>query len=409
MEPFPVEAPAQEPYGAPPPGGPAPAAVTGMIRIAYLIDAMVSDTAGTEKYLIETIKRLDRTIFEPYLIVLAPSRFIDAAELPCPVYVLRYKGFFKSNFFSVVRELASLLREYRFHLVQTFFEDSIFVGWLAVVAGRIDTVLLSSRRDVGLGGSVPWYHRLYRMALPLVNRRFQGIIANSLAVKEHVVRQEKTPGRKVTVVYNGVGNMSGYAQRPGLMGEAPADFWIVMVANLRPVKGIDVFLRALGILRQAVPTLRFKAVVIGDGPQRDSLQGLTEELHLTSHVVFAGRTKDPVAFLRHAHVGVLSSDREGFSNAILEYMSCGLPVVATAVGGNPELVDESNGYCVPPRDHAALALALGRLAADADLRNAMGTASLEKARRYSWERSITCLEGYYMQLLTDPLADGGRP
>ena len=131
IEPVPTDSTAGRSNKAPLPSGLASTAVTGKIRIAYLIDAMVSDTAGTEKYLIEIIKRLDRNVFEPYLIVLAPSRFLELVKPPCPVFVLGYKGFLKPNFLQVVRELASLMHEHRFHLVQTFFEDSIFVGFLA--------------------------------------------------------------------------------------------------------------------------------------------------------------------------------------------------------------------------------------------------------------------------------------
>ena len=96
-------------------------------------------------------------------------------------------------------------------------------------------------------------------------------------------------------------------------------------------------------------------------------------------------------------IGVLCSDREGLSNAsTLEYMAAGLPVVATSVGGTPELVDQSNGACTPAGDPAGLARALASLVSSPELRKSKGYISLQRARsHFSWEKSIAETEAYY--------------
>lgn len=366
------------------------------IRVAYLIDTVASAAAGTEAQLLETIRRLDRERFEPLLICLRGSPWLASNGFPCPIEVLDYTGFLKPGFPRVVLRLRSLLRSRGIQVLQTFFEDPIFVAFFAAGFSRTRPVLVSSRRDIGLGDGTPWYHALFKALLPLVNRRFDGILCNSANVREFVAANEKTPGGKFRVIANGVdvpprtGPGSGRDGESGLM--------IGIVANLKPVKRIDVFLKALAILADTVPN--FRAVVLGDGPEKDRLRRLSEDLGLSSRVDFRGSVSDVTPYLRLLDIGVLCSDREGLSNAILEYMASGLPVVATAVGGNTELVDGSNGFCVPPGDPDALAQALERLASDRELRKAMGRKSLEKVMdRFSWERSIRDLEAYYEELV----------
>ncbi len=370
-----------------------------MIEIGYLIDTIESDTAGTQKQLLEVIRRLDKSIFEPSLICLWESNWMKKnSDLPCDAYILGYKGILKSNLTIVVNRLWALLDRIHVDILQTFFEDSIFVGCLGASLSRFKPALLSSRRDIGLGNVRPWYHSLYKMALPIVNLRFDGIVANSEAVKKYVASREFVRPAKIKVIYNGV----SLPDRGGTMSGSRVDnngLVIGLVANLHPVKRVDVFLRALFLLRQGLPALRFRAVICGDGPARQSLLNLADQLGLGSIVNFAGSVKDVNSHLGCWDVGVLCSDREGLSNAILEYMAHALPVVATAVGGNPELVDDRNGFCVEPGRPEALADALIRLSTDQKLRLKLGKASYEKLKSsYSWEKSMRELENYYMEM-----------
>lgn len=378
-----------------------------MIKIGYLIDTIESDTAGTQKQLLEVIGRLDRSIFEPCLICLRESIWMkNNDDLPCDAYILGYKGILKPNLTIVINRLSALMDRIRIEILQTFFEDSIFVGWLGVLFSRCKPALLSSRRDIGLGNARPWYHRFYRAALPIVNLGFDGIVANSEAVRKYVASHEVVPPAKIKVIHNGVSLPDRDGAMPGGRGDNDAPV-IGLVANLYPVKRVDLFLRALFLLRQGLPDLRFRAVVCGDGPERQSLLNLADRLGLGSIVEFAGKVKDVDSYLSRLDIGVLCSDREGLSNAVLEYMAHALPVVATAVGGNPELVDRRNGFCVEPGRPEALADALIRLCADRGLRLKLGMASFDRLKSsYSWEKSMRELEGYYVE--TAGRRSGGR-
>jgi len=381
-----------------------------IMKIAYIIDTIESDTAGTQKQLLETIRRLDRTEFDPSVICLWRSPWMQSNPLPCNCTVLGYKGFLKINFPFVVRRLARLLSDEKIDIAQTFFEDSIFVVWLAAALSSRRPVLLSSRRDMGLGvQNQPWYHQLFRLALPLVNRRFAGIIANSSEVRHYVSRRERTPLSKIKIHYNGVALPAlreNAATAPGSMAGSTAALWIGLVGNLTPVKRHDLLIQAFKVLMMSMPELDARLLLLGDGPQRASLELLAAQLGVRERIHFEGSVHDVSPYLRHLDIGVLCSDREGLSNAILEYMAHGIPVIATAVGGNSELIDRNNGIIVPPGDVDALAEALNLLSSDPQRRASLGQASREKAQRlFSWERSIADIETYYRGLLpTTPTA-----
>jgi glycosyltransferase involved in cell wall biosynthesis len=367
------------------------------IKIAYLIDTIATGTAGTQKQLLEIIRRLDPAEFEPQLICLWQSPWMTANPLPCPCTVLGYRGFLKPNFPSVVRKLAAKIDADGIDVIQTFFEDSIFVAASGAALARSSPVLLSSRRDIGLGESnQPWYHRLFGLALPAVNRRFQGIIANSEQVRRYVAQREKTPATKIEVIYNGVTISARAGTVPAVFQKAAADVWLGLVASLTSVKRHDLLIRALATVAKTGNGPRVHLVLLGDGPERDRLEMLAAQCGIADLVHFEGAVTDVSAYLQELDIGVLCSDREGLSNAILEYMAAGLPVVATEVGGNAELVTHENGICVPANDVDALSGALGLLIADAQMRTSMGAASFARVQRdFSWENSMARLQAYY--------------
>lgn len=375
---------------------------SGKINIAFLIDTFSCDTAGTQKQLIETIRRLNRDIFEPLIICLHSSPWMENNELPCPVTVLGYRGFLKINFLHIVLKLSQIISRQSIHILQTFFEDAIFVAFLATFGMTSSRcVLLSSRRDMGLGASNPWYHRLYPLMLPFVSRHFDGIITNGQEIKKWVAKRESVPLAKIHVVHNGTALPIVADSTPELFNHSLSGLWIGMVASLTPVKRVDVFLRALGIVAATRLDIQFQAVVLGDGPEREALLALAHDCCIIHRVHFLGAVREVSPFLQRVDVGVLCSDREGFSNAVLEYMAHALPVVVTEVGGNKELVESTTGLCVPAGDFEALAAALIELADDSMLRERLGRTGQAKVKSlYSWDRSMAELEEYYTQQLS---------
>ena len=150
------------------------------------------------------------------------------------------------------------------------------------------------------------------------------------------------------------------------------------VGRLAEPKDALTLVRALA----AVPGRPFTALLVGDGPDRPSVEAEVRRLGLQDAVALAGTRDDVPELLARADVFALSSRSEGAPLSILEAMAAGLPVVSSRVGGVPELVvDGETGLLVPPGDPAAMAVALGRLVADAGLRYRLGAAGRERAQR----------------------------
>jgi glycosyltransferase involved in cell wall biosynthesis len=146
-------------------------------------------------------------------------------------------------------------------------------------------------------------------------------------------------------------------------------------------------LRAFARVTARWPEARL--LLLGRGPEEEALRGLAEELGLATHVRFVGEQEDVAPYLQEMEVYVQSSVAEGMPNSILEAMAAGLPVVATAVGGTPELVvDGQTGLLVPPRDPAGLAMALTTLLSDPTKAASFGRAGRDRVETYFTEAAI---------------------
>jgi glycosyltransferase involved in cell wall biosynthesis len=160
------------------------------------------------------------------------------------------------------------------------------------------------------------------------------------------------------------------------------------VAALVAHKGHRHLIEAARLVVRELPDARF--VVLGEGDLREPLERLVREYHLEKHVLLPGFRVDVLGCIKSFDVFAMSSVTEGLGTSILDAMACSVPVVATAAGGIPEIVDDGvTGVLVPPRDHRALAAALKRLLADAPLRRQMALAGFDRVRqRFTVERMV---------------------
>jgi len=284
--------------------------------------------------------------------------------------------------------LARRLRQECVALVHTFDYYSNVRG---VIAARLARArVIASQRDLGNLRS-PRQERLQRLALRLADR----VLVNSPAV-DNVVKAAGVRPERIALVPNGV-DLDRF--RPVLRARAPEVVVVGTLANLRPEKGVVDIVRAAALLRERCPDAR--VVLWGDGALRKDLEGLIATLGLADTVKLQGRTDAPEAALRTLDVFVLASTSEASSNAILEAMATGLPVIATDVGGNPWMVeDERTGLIVPPGDPAALAKALMRLVEDQPLAARLGEAGRTRVEvEFGLDRMLDCLERLYASVL----------
>jgi glycosyltransferase involved in cell wall biosynthesis len=176
---------------------------------------------------------------------------------------------------------------------------------------------------------------------------------------------------------------------------------ICIVSNLRPPKSVEVLLEAFAVVLQSFPETELW--IVGDGPMRNKLEKLVQDLHLTKRIVFWGTRSDVPALLKQVTIGVNSSRNEGLPNAIIEYMAAKLPVVATSVGGTPELVTHNEtGLLVPPDDSQALADCLAFLLQNPEVATRMGKAGRRRVEEhFTVERMVAETEAVYEALLTE--------
>jgi L-malate glycosyltransferase len=369
------------------------------IRIAFIIDEL--NLGGTEIQLISIIQRLRRDKFEPYLICLRDSKLLGASDLQCEKIVLGINKLFSSRGLRRLVWLARFLKRERIEILQTFLIDACILG---IVAGSLGGVpaIVSSRRDLGF-----WYTPKLLFVFRILSRWVDYYMVNSQTVKQSVSRNEGVTPCKISVIYNGIDiqrfnrpEESEILKTREKAAISQEDFVIGIVANLnRQVKRVDIFLKAAHEIHKAHGNTIF--MIIGDGCLKKELINLSSALGIDRRTVFLGFQKDLTEYLPLFDIGVLTSDSEGFSNAILEYMAAGIPVVATDCGGNSELLDNGlTGILVPPGDHEGIAEGICSLLCHRERRISMG----EEARRvvrekYAWDVKIEELEEYYLSMV----------
>jgi glycosyltransferase involved in cell wall biosynthesis len=206
------------------------------------------------------------------------------------------------------------------------------------------------------------------------------------------------PASKLTVIHNGVDLPEKCpADARAELGLRPDDFVIGAVGRLYPVKGIQFLVQALAQTRVG------HLVVIGDGPEKSTLELLADRLGVADRIHWAGQRPDARNLMPAFDLFVQPSLHEGMPNTILEAMATGLPVVATAVGGTPEVVAHGvTGLLVSPKSPHALSEAISVLLDDADLRRRMGKAGRERvAQHFTVGRMVRKTEELYERLLTE--------
>ncbi len=248
----------------------------------------------------------------------------------------------------------------------------------------------------------------------LLRRSMRWLIHHYIAVSADLQRWlMETVGvepQRVTQIYNGVDaakfkprNVKPLALLPQRWRDLDDMLLVGTVGRLTPVKDQQLLLEAVAQIRSIEPQLfqRLRLIIVGDGPLRANLVALAEQLELTDFVWFAGDRSDVPEVLSTMDLFVLPSLGEGISNTILEAMASGLPVVATAVGGNLELVQEAvTGALVPAGDSSALAGAICNMLRDVAALDAAGAnAQRYVADKFDWDRTVA----QYMRVYDDLL------
>jgi glycosyltransferase involved in cell wall biosynthesis len=278
--------------------------------------------------------------------------------------------------------LAYTLVRFRPRIVHFFLPAAYLIGAMAAAIARIDIRIMSRR-------SLNDYQRAYP-AMRWLETRLHGdvdaILGNSRAVIKQLRDDERVPAERLCLIYNGIDTRkSALSDRQAMREMLKIDdnaLVFIIVANLIPYKGHLDLVAALGIAAKDIDS-KWSLLIVGrDDGVGPEIRAASQHHGIEDYVLMLGARSDVPDLLLASDVGLLCSHEEGFSNAILEGMAAGLPMIVTDVGGNAEAVlDERTGLVVPPRDPEALAAAIVRLARDPALRaryGASGRARIEE-------------------------------
>jgi L-malate glycosyltransferase len=354
-----------------------------VLRVLLVTDTPILGPGGSERFLCNLLAGLDPARFRIDVVQLCeppaggfrappPGEHIRLEYLPVDaVYGLRA--------LRAYRALARRVAEGRYDIVQSQHEKSDILCALLPRPPRC-RLWISNRRDTGFQKG-----RLVRFGFRAINHRFDRVVAPSRAILDGLVREERVRRERTHCLPNGVDTTRFVpaepmrrAQRRAALGLPPHAFLFGCVARLRPVKRHCDMLEGFALATADRPDVQL--VLVGDGELEQRLRAQAQTLGIADRVLFCGPRGDIEDLLPLLDVFVLTSSTEGMSNAVLEAMACGLPIIATAVGGNPETVDPPHtGLLVPPHAPAQLAKAMRELLHDPERTRAMGRRARQRA------------------------------
>jgi glycosyltransferase involved in cell wall biosynthesis len=365
----------------------------GKVRILYV----AHDTGligGAERQLMELFRGLDRSEFVPHLVCLEEGGPVAERSRAMGVTIHSMVRNWRWDL-GVSLRLASLIRSGGFSIVHAYLG---LPGFYASIAGR----LACTRVITTIRTSAPpkrWAGAVERFGFLLSDR----VIANSRAGVQKYFRH--FPGKsKSRVIYNGYDpedfRPAAVKDRREL-GLPESGTLIGHVANLTFIKDYPTFLRSLALVLKQHP--EGYGIIVGEGAMRAEYEALAAALGIAERTLFMGHRTDVLDLVRHFDVCVLASHplySEGLSNSVAEYMGLEKPVVATAVGGNGELVhDGETGFLVPPGDPRAMAGRISELVSDPELRESMGRRGREFFQnRLTLERMVQETQEVYREL-----------
>lgn len=374
-----------------------------MKKINVLFLMLSLEVGGTEKHVYELISNINKEKFRTVVCCLydlgsiGRSLMNENNETTCYYNIISHK-----YDISGILHLISIIKKENIDVLYTINSPlTLFIG--ALIAKLIGLNACVTRDSV----TNPIFHVkrrriVNRLMLPFVDR----IVAQSDSHAEYLINSEGMNKEKIEVIYNSV-KLEQFIEPVNAVAlkdelHIPKDVPVVgIVGRLAPEKGHVVFLQAARKILNKFPQTQF--IIVGDGSEMNNLQNLTEELGIQSNVIFLGVRRDIPWILSLFDVAVLSSHSmvETVSNAVLEYMAAGKPVVATNAGSTSDLVsDKKTGVIIPCGDSEAMTEAVLNLFANIELMKKMGDAGREKVKeKFTIHRMVAEYETLFARLI----------
>ncbi len=376
----------------------------GRPRVLHLINSF--DAGGTERQAVELLNRLDEKRFDTQLAVLGwrgplrrqiAERFPYATEFPL-------HGFFNANAVKQLLRLRETMTEKRIAVLHT---HDFYSGALGVTAARLGGVkVIAAQRHLRLSE-----RRIHDWGTRYIHRLATRLLVNAEGIRDHILKMGSASPGKIVVIHNGLdasprNEIDARALRERRRAELLAELGlgagarvVGCVAGLKPVKGHRHLLEAAAKVMKA--DARVHLVLVGDGELRDEIAAHARRLGVGAKTSLLGHREDSAQLAAAFDVAVLASLSEGLPNAVMEAMAAGAPVVATAVGGVPELIEDGEtGFLVPPADSDALAERIEYALSQTDLTGLIAMRGRQFIiERFGMERMVAAVEKLYDEVI----------
>ena len=347
------------------------------MKATVLFFSTSSGPGGAERVVSNLAAALDSDSFRPLVCLFRPGWLKDQCDRHgIPTYVIPNKGILDLSW---LLSFFRLIKEERVSIIHAHEFDAIVHGTMAAFFARVPVVATMH------GKNYFWEKAGRRTAYRLVSR-YAKMVAVSQDLKEFVIERVGIPSERIRVIYNGIDqhplvHASDVKQCLNELELTDDQQVVGAVGSLYPVKGHRYLLEAIPSVVEQCPQARF--VIVGRGDQEKVLIEQVKRLGIGKYVRFLGLRQDIPRLLSIMDVFVLPSLSEGLSVATLEAMAAGKPVIATRVGGNPELVlQDETGLLVPSQDAQALATNITRILQDREFARHLGTNGLKRVQAF---------------------------
>jgi glycosyltransferase involved in cell wall biosynthesis len=352
---------------------------------------------GSERQLAEVAMSLDRKLFEP-TVACFNGRGVRADDLRrAGVLIVEFpvRSFGRPETASLAWRFLRWLRRHHTAVIHAFDVPTALFGVPLARLARVPVVLSSQRGDRGL------FPVSYQRALRITDRLVDGVVVNSDYIRSLLALRHGVPDALMHTCRNGLDTSVFHADGRVRRSDVVADGCVVgTVAALRAEKSIETLMAAFALLTDT----RHRLLIIGEGPCQGALEAQARELNVAGRCRFIPATAHVAPWYRSIDIFVLPSINESFSNSLMEAMACGCCVVASSVGGNPELVrDGENGLLFEAGNAADLARKLEIVLTNIDRRRVLARAAVRTIQTdYTNERSARRFAVLYQRQL------GGR-
>jgi len=374
------------------------------MRILYVLDEFPDPNAGTERQFLELVAGVRARDADVSIALLRGAPIRHSALQNVPTVVLGLRRLRSPSALGALWRLIRWARARGSQLAHLYFNDASIACPVPLRLAGLPVVV--SRRDLGF-----WYSSGNLPLLRLNRHAVATVVANSEAVKQEVIAREHYPASKVVTIYNAWVERAGSSDHSAVraeLGIPPHGRMLLALGNLRPLKRVDDAIRILASTRSQFDDA-WLCVVGGDRPgergsEQARLEELAADLGVASRVVFAGARQDPWPIVQACDIGLLCSETEGLSNALIEYCAAGKPVVCSAAGGNPEVIVHGvSGFIFPVGDVGCAAERVTQLLRDGALAAAIAARGRQRVRdQFGLEQMIERHLQLYRTVASDP-------